>query len=102
MKIQVYRHGEINFVQTKELPDNLKEAKTNVIATGSSKNSHTFKGGKLYLKNVDTYIFGYFKAEKTKLYHPEHSPKGVSIPDGTYELRKQNEWINSELKQIID
>ena len=102
MKIPVYRHGEINFIQIKKLPEDLRKAKTNVIAAGSGNNSHTFKGGKLYLKNADTYVFGYLEAKNTKLYHLEHSPKGVSIPDGVYELRRQNEWINQELKQVVD
>lgn len=102
MKKQAYRHGEIVFVKIDKLPENLVATKTDVFAKGNTGNSHTFKGGKIYLKNEGQYIIGYFKASKTKLYHTEHSPKGVSLPDGMYEIRKQSEFINGELRQIVD
>jgi hypothetical protein len=102
MKKQIYRHGEICFIKIDSLPTDLTESKTNVFSRGKTGNSHTFKGGKLYLKNEGQYIIGYFQAKKTKLYHNEHSPEGVPIPDGLYELRKQSEWVNGELRQIID
>jgi hypothetical protein len=102
MKKQIHRHGEVCFIKIEKLPKGLIETKTNVFAKGNTGNSHTFKGGKIYLKNEGQYIIGYFKAKDTKLYHTEHSPNGVELPDGTYEIRKQSEFINGELRQVID
>jgi hypothetical protein len=108
MKKQLYRHGEIIFVKIDSLPDNLVENKTNEIIRGSGNNPHLFKNGKLYLKNVNNYIFGYLEAKNTILKHLEHGDRKkaglmiAKIPDGYYELRKENEFINNEFKQIID
>lgn len=102
MKTKAHRHGEIVLLEVSSLPKDLVETKTDIFGVGRTGNNHTFKGGKLYLKNEDQYITGYLEAKNTKLYHTEHSPKGVAIPDGVYELRKQSEWINGELKQVVD
>lgn len=99
---KIYSHGEISFVTIDKLPEGLEETKTNVFAKGRTGNSHTFKGGKIYLKNNGQFIIGYFEAKNTKLYHDEHSPKGADLPDGVYEIRKQSEFINGELRQVID
>jgi hypothetical protein len=99
---KIYRHGEIAFLKIDKLPKSLVESKTNIIVSGSHGNAHTFRGGKLYLKKEGEYIIGYLKAQGTLLYHNEHSPKGVNIPNGNYEVRKQQEFINGELKQVID
>ena len=100
--IKAYRHGEIVLEKIDKLPENLKEEKTNILVKGRTGNSHTFKGGKIYIKNVDTFIFGYFEAKNTKLYHPEHSPDGAKLPDGYYQLRKHNEYTPEGLIPVID
>lgn len=102
-----FRHGEICFKKINKLPNELIKENTNQFLKGSHGNLHTFDNGELYLKNVDEYIFGYFKAENTKLMHPEHASgngelKIALLPDGIYELRKQQEWINNEMKPVID
>lgn len=108
LKKQCYRHGEIAFCLIDKLPDNLEETKTDTIMRGSGNNPHTFKGGKLFLKNVDNFIFGYFEAKNTKLFHLEHGDKisnqfkEAILPNGIYELRKGREFINNELRPIID
>ena len=108
MKTQLYRHGEIVFEKIDNLPPDLEEKKTNTFAEGKTGNSHTFKGGKLYLKNEDEFIYGYFKAQNTKLFHSEHGEKkegillSVELPNGFYRLRKQNEFINGELRVVVD
>ena len=105
---KIYRHGEIGFVVIDEIPKNLKEEKTDLIMLGSGNNPHTFKGGKIYFKNNGNFIFGYFMAKNTKLYHKEHGNKQIGnlkeakLPDGNYKLLKQVEFINKEMKQIID
>ena len=85
-----------------KLPKGIKETKTSIFAKGSHGHNHTFKGGKLYLKNESNVIFGYMVANKTKLYHSEHSPKGCEITDGVYQLRKGQEIVNKEMVKIID
>ena len=102
MTTQVYRHGEIIFEIINKLPENLKKEKTKTILTGSNNNPHTYDNGFLYFQNKDAFVFGYFEAKNTKLYHCEHSPKGVSLPDNVYCLRHQVEVVNKELKVIID
>lgn len=108
MKTKAFRHGELVLVAIDKLPDGLIETKTNLLIKGNTGNSHSFKGGKIYLKNDGQFIIGYFQAKNTQLFHPEHGEKksaGVMVaklPDGLYELRKQSEFINGELKQVID
>ncbi len=107
MKQKLYRHGEISFCQINELPKGLTETKTDTILTGSNNNPHNFSGGKIYFKNVNNFIFGYFHAQNTILKHREHGEgkgkiKTAKLPNGFYELRKANEVVNKELKVVID
>jgi hypothetical protein len=108
-KTQAYRHGEIGFIKIDSLPENLTKSDSKVIMQGSHGNSHSFDNGEIFFKNVDQYIFGYFVAKNTTLYHNDHGkevvkgkPRTAKLPNGIYELRKQNEVINNELKPVID
>lgn len=105
----INRHGEVGFVPIKKLPENLKESKTNVIMKGSHNNDHTFTNGKLYLKHIDQFVFGYFIADKNCiLLHVEHGKdtggklREAKLPKGIYELRKQQEDTNEGMKPVID
>jgi hypothetical protein len=98
---QAYRHGEICLLKIANLPKGLKQTKTNVLMTGSHSNSHTFDNGKIYLEE-NGQTFGYLVAENTKLFHPEHSPKGCKMKDGIYQLIKQQEWLPDGFRPIID
>ena len=104
MKKQIFRHGEIAFIKIDNLPDGLKKSSSKIIIAGSHGHDHTFNKGSFYPKKVNDYIFGYFVAKDTSILHEEHSPKigDAKLPDGIYELRKQQEYINGELKQVID
>jgi hypothetical protein len=100
-----YRHGEIAFISINSLPQGLTESKTNVIVTGSHGNNHTFTGGKLYLlSEMKDFIIGYLVSKNTNLLHPEHSPKkgDAVLPDGIYEIRKQQEFTPEGLIPVID
>jgi hypothetical protein len=106
---KAFRHGEILFVETDNIPTNLTEHKTNTLLTGSGNNPHTFIGGTYYQVDApDDYIFGYFKANNTKLYHKEHGDKSVrglleaELPNGIYELRRQVEFTPAGLRPVID
>ena len=105
---KTYRHGEITFVKCDKLPEGLKKADTKTFSIGSHNNPHTYDNGSLYLKDEDIFIFGYFEAKNTKLFHIEHGDKKVrnlleaKLPDGIYQLRRQVEFVNSEMKPVID
>lgn len=102
-KLKCYRHGEVLFKKIDKLSKGVKETKSNIIMQGSHGNNHTFDNGKMYLQKESDFIFGYFKAKNTSLIHPEHSPKGeAKLPDGYYQLLKQQEWIADGLKPVID
>lgn len=107
MTTQCYRHGEICFEIIDTLPQGLEKSNQNVFMKGSHGNPHGFDNGDLYLKNEDEYVFGYFVAKNTTLTHPEHGDSGgklkkAKLPDNIYRLRHAVEYINGELKQVID
>ena len=102
MTRKCYRHGEIAFVAIDKLPEDLEKTNQKEFLKGSHGHTHSFDNGELFLKKEDEFIFGYFVAKNTKLYHKEHSPNGCELPDSLYQLRVQNEYINDELKQVID
>ena len=104
-----YRHGDLALISIEKLPEGLVETKSKVIMTGSGGNNHTFNNGKLYLKNVNQFVIGYFEAiEDTKLFHIEHGCKSegtlkeASIEKGFYEIRKQCEDTHTGMKRVID
>lgn len=106
---KLFRHGEIVFVKIEKLPNDLVESESKVIVKGQNGHSHSINNGKLYFKNADTYIFGYLVAKNTSLLHDEHGviidgskSRIAKLPNGVYELRKQQEFINNELKPVID
>lgn len=103
----IYRHGDLCLKEIDKLPKNLKKETTKVLMSGSRGNPHSYDNGEFYLKNVDNFIFGYFVAKNTILTHIEHGEgkqklRVAKIGDGIYELRKQFEFVNKELKQVID
>ena len=109
MKKQVYRHGEIAFVRIDKLPEGLKKSDSKDIIKGQTGNSHSITTGDLYFQNSGQYVFGYLEAKNTILLHDEHGSvvkegkkRQAYLPDGIYELRKQQEFINNELQPVID
>jgi len=103
-----YRHGDLALVEISELPKGLSETKTKIIMTGSNNNPHSFDTGKLYLKRINSFVFGYFVAKNTTLFHKEHGIgnkigfKKAKIQDGIYELRQQNEDTHQGMRQVVD
>lgn len=102
MKKQAFRHGEILLVKTSKLPKGLKKSASKVIETGSHGHSHYIDKGEIYFVKESDFVFGYLKADNTKLFHEEHSPKGAKIDNGIYQLIKQQEFIANGLVPIID
>lgn len=107
-KTQCYRHGEICFELIDQLPEGLERSAQKEFLVGSHGHPHSFNNGEMYPKVEDAYIFGYFVAKDTTLFHVEHGEKKVGgsktvkLPDGIYRLRRQVEEVADELKQIID
>lgn len=98
-----YRHGDLALIQKKKKPTGLKKSETKtLLAVGSGGNPHTFDTGTFYPVTGDDFIIGYLQAKNTKLFHVEHSPKGVEIEDGLYEVRRQVEYTHEGMKQVID
>ena len=104
MKQVAYRHGEVALLKVKALPKGLEESKSKVIMVGSHGNSHSIDKGKLYFKKESDFIFGYLAAKDTNLLHPEHGDKhGLApIPDGVYQLIKQQEYTPEGLVPVKD
>ncbi len=107
MKQKVYRHGEIALIKIAKLPKGLISVDTKVLMQGSHGNNHCFDNGVFYPSKNGNYVFGYLAANNTTLQHPEHGKgaskiKLASIPNGIYELRKQQEHTPEGLKPIID
>jgi len=106
-KIQCFRHGEICLKKISKLPKGLKVSGSKCIMQGSHSNSHTIDNGKLYFiksGSEGTYVFGYLVAQNTSLLHPEHSPKvgQAKLPNGIYQLLKQQEYTPSGLIPVQD
>ena len=104
VKTKVFRHGEICLKKVSKLPKSLKISNSNVIMKGSHSNSHTIDNGKLYFVKESEFVFGYLVAKNTSLLHPEHSPKvgQAKLPNGIYQLIKQNEYTPNGLIPVID
>lgn len=104
---KAYRHGEIVFEVIENIPKGLTKSKDKEFLKGSHGNSHTFDNGTLYLKKEDEFIFGYFKAKNTTLFHTEHGTgkgglKKAKLPDNNYCLRRAVEFVAEGLRQVID
>jgi len=101
---KAYRHGEILFLKIDKLPKGLKETKSKVIMEGSHGHNHSYDKGKLYLSKENDFVFGYFIAKNTNLLHPEHSPNigDAELPDGIYQLIKQQEHTPDGLVPVVD
>ena len=98
-----YRHGDVALIGVKSIPRKATQAKTNVfMSKGSSGHDHTFDNGYFCQLITGDNVIGYIRAKDTKLFHDEHSPNGVPIEDGAYEVRKQNEFTHEGLREVID
>lgn len=104
------RHGDLALIGIEKLPEGLKKGTSKVLMTGSGGNDHSFDKGEFYPKQNGQFVIGYFVSVKgTNLYHIEHGKKvkgkdlrGVLLPVGIWELRKQNEETNSGMKPVQD
>ena len=104
-----YRHGDMALIRIEKLPEGLIKSDSKVLMTGSGGNDHTYNVGEFYPKVVDNFIFGYFVAyTETKLFHLEHGCKKTSelkempFRADVYMLKKQNAYINGQMKPVID
>jgi len=107
--LKSYRHGDLALKGINNLPEGLKASKSKVIMQGSGGHDHSFNNGTLYLKKENDFVIGYLEAKDTKLFHLEHGKKvegktlkEAKIKDGYYQLLKQNEARNGELRPVVD
>lgn len=104
-----YRHGDMALIGIKQLPEDIKKSKSKVLMKGSGNNNHSFDNGKFYPHNKGEFVFGYFVAENTTLFHKDHGKivegkrlRQAKIDKGIYELRRQNEDTHEGMKPVID
>lgn len=100
MEKTLIRQGDLGLVKIFKLPKGLKEEKTKILISGSHGHHHSIDNGKVYFKQVDQYVFGYLVAKDTTIDHEEHG--GMKLPNGVYELRKQQEFTPQGLVPVID
>jgi hypothetical protein len=112
-KLANYRHGDLALIGVGSIPEGLSESDTDVLMQGSSSNGnddHCFKNGKVFFKKVDDWVIGYLQLfGGAKLFHREHGEKvqggklrQVSVQEGYYELRRQNEETHEGMQPVID
>ena len=104
-----YRHGDLALIQIDKLPKDLKKSTSKVLMRGSNNNPHTYDNGEFYPKKENDFVFGYFVAKNTKLYHKEHGKKvkgknllEAKIKDTIYQLRSQIEDTNAGMRPVQD
>ena len=103
------RHGDLAFIQVKEFPEGLKASPSKTLMKGSNNNDHAYDRGTFYPKTENSFVIGYFVAKNTTLLHVEHGKvvKGqqmreTRIPDGVYQLRRQNEDTHEGMRAVLD
>ncbi len=118
-----YRHGDILLIKIDKLPDSIKfkTKKSKVILKGEvTGHAHKLKGnakileeaeriinpsptGSLPVRNIPMkrQIIGYaLVKEPTELIHEEHNT--ITLPIGTYEIRRQREYDTEYIRFVED
>ena len=125
-----YRHGDILLIKIDKLPENIKfkTKKSKVILKGEvTGHAHRLKGnarilevaekivntgfhlpngleitaGPFTVSPVDKQIIGYVVVkEPAELIHEEHNT--ITIPVGTYEIKRQREYDSDYIKFVED
>ena len=118
-----YRHGDILLIKIDELPKNIKfkTKKDKVILKGEvTGHAHTLRGnakilekaeriinpsptGSLPVRNLPmrSQVIGYAVVkEPTELIHEEHNT--ITLPVGTYEIKRQREYDSDYIKFVED
>lgn len=103
---QYYRHGDLGISPLKELPSNLKEKKTNVLAYGEA------TGHKHQLLERTKNQFAILEDEKGQMYmrineatdlvHEEH--KTITIEKGLYFIshEKEYDYFEQQTNRVVD
>ena len=110
-ELKKYRHGDLALIGIEKLPSEHGVLSDSlIIMKGSHGNNHVVANSKIYLKNINEFVFGYIVAEKNcVLFHVEHGEKipgkdfrEAHIDSGIYELRKQCEDTHDGMRQVVD
>lgn len=118
-----YRHGDILLIKIDKLPDSIKfkTKKNKVILKGEvTGHAHRLKGNSKILEEAERIInpsptvslpvrnipmkrqiIGYAVVkEPTELIHEEHN--AITLPIGTYEIRRQREYDTEYIRFVED
>jgi hypothetical protein len=126
-KAKMYRHGDILLIKVSKIPDFVKpynflrEKEDKVILVGETTgHAHRLKGNakileiaqniaddvfkRIAVNGVDTRetgIIGYAVVDgDTELVHEEH--RTITLPKGIYEIRRQKEFDESQVRFVRD
>lgn len=118
-----YRHGDILLIKIDELPENIrfKTKRDKIILEGEvTGHAHRLKGNAKILEDAEriinppptgfppvrnipikSQVIGYAVVkEPTELIHEEHNT--ITLPVGTYEIRRQREYDSDYIKFVED
>src|SRR5689334_7499131 len=88
MSQNMYRQGDLLFVEIERLPDNLKERPNMVIAEGEvTGHSHRLSEGRILENKVDVFLQ---VARAARILHQEHHT--ITLPPGRYRVIRQREY----------
>ena len=105
------RHGDLAFIQVKELPKGLIKSSSKVFMKGSNNNNHTYDAGDWYPTTIpgDNFTIGFFVSKKTTLFHVEHGMKIkgqelriTGIDDQVSRLARQNQDTHAGMVPVLD
>jgi len=121
MKKLIVRHGDMCLEEISQLPEGLTKSDNNILMTGSGGNHHTYQDGEFFPKQVDRFIFGYFKSgPDCELFHKGHGQRDAGgnivtkIVNGRklavtkvpanliFALKKQQEDTHEGMKPVVD
>jgi hypothetical protein len=88
MSQNMYRQGDLLFVEIKDLPANLKEQPTMVIAEGEvTGHSHRLSEGRVLENKRDVFLE---VVRAARVVHQEHHT--INLPPGRYRVIRQREY----------
>jgi len=100
--MNTYRHGDLSFHSIKEMPNDIKETKNNVLALGETTgHKHVVTGDVQIFQDTlgNTYIKVNGKASVT---HEEH--RKVELKKGLYKMFNEREfdWFQKATVKVLD
>lgn len=102
--MEIYQHGDVVIIKRPELPKDLKDLKTNVLAEGEATgHAHRLHGdGYTYFEEPKTKERYLRLVQPVALRHEEHHE--IILPTGDYEIRIVREYdhFSEEARRVAD